>query len=231
MTNKYPDHFSGKRSLAFLYKCYKKPKGRDITLQKLAEYSSNTDYKELSLLAEHFTVNELLKDGDYQKAAQISKSILTDHKDSEYAKFALYNLGNIYYYYLDDKESGETYFREFIEKYPKDDLVNIVLSTLGEAPVEKDQIEANNVSENIFGNYPNLFNPVTRIEFSLPKAVNVKIEVYNSIGQLVKTLTDNYMETGHHEIEFNAKGLASGVYMYRIEAGEFRDVKKMIFIK
>lgn len=80
-------------------------------------------------------------------------------------------------------------------------------------------------------NYPNPFNPSTSIEFSLPKAENVTIEVYNTLGQGVETLLDKNMQAGNHEVEFNAQNLSSGIYFYRIEAGKFQDVKKMILIK
>jgi predicted esterase/predicted GH43/DUF377 family glycosyl hydrolase len=80
-------------------------------------------------------------------------------------------------------------------------------------------------------NYPNPFNPSTKIKFALPKADKVKIELYNTLGQNVKTLLNKAMKAGHHEVVFNAQNLSSGVYFYRIEAGEFQDVKKMILLR
>ena len=80
-------------------------------------------------------------------------------------------------------------------------------------------------------NYPNPFNPSTTIKFNLPKSSDVRIEVYNATGQKVQTLLNKKMSAGNHQIEFNAGDLASGVYLYKIEAGDFQDVKKMILIK
>ncbi len=80
-------------------------------------------------------------------------------------------------------------------------------------------------------NYPNPFNPATKIKFTLPKPEAVKIEVYNLIGQNIKTLLNKPMPTGNHEVEFDAQNLSSGIYYYKIEAGEFQDVKKMILLK
>ncbi len=80
-------------------------------------------------------------------------------------------------------------------------------------------------------NFPNPFNPSTTIEYSLPKAANVRIEVYNVAGQKIETLLNNAIKAGHHEIEFNAQNLSSGIYFYRMQAGEFHQVKKMILIK
>jgi photosystem II stability/assembly factor-like uncharacterized protein len=80
-------------------------------------------------------------------------------------------------------------------------------------------------------NYPNPFNPSTKIKFALPKPQEVKIEVYNTIGQKIDILLNKQMKAGYHEVEFNAQNLSSGIYFYRIEAGEYHDVKKMIVIK
>ena len=80
-------------------------------------------------------------------------------------------------------------------------------------------------------NYPNPFNPTTQIEYSLPKSEHVKIFIYNTIGQKVNTLKNGVMPAGHHEVTFNALNLSSGIYYYRMEVGEFQDVKKMIYLK
>ncbi len=79
--------------------------------------------------------------------------------------------------------------------------------------------------------YPNPFNPNTMIKFSLPDQGQVRLEVFNSIGQKVVTLINRNMNAGEHEVEFNAKNLSSGVYYYRLDAGEFMDVKKFILMK
>lgn len=80
-------------------------------------------------------------------------------------------------------------------------------------------------------NYPNPFNPSTRIDFILPYASPVKLAVYNTLGQEVALLTNSNMEAGIHSIEWNAAKLNSGVYFYRLEAGNFVQIKKMILIK
>ena len=80
-------------------------------------------------------------------------------------------------------------------------------------------------------NYPNPFNPLTHIGFSIPKPENVRIEVINVLGQTIKTLLNKPVPAGTHILPFNAANLPSGVYFYKIEAGEFHDVKKMILLK
>ena len=80
-------------------------------------------------------------------------------------------------------------------------------------------------------NYPNPFNPNTTIKFSLAKEVQVNLSVVNILGERVMELKNEMMKPGNYEVEFNASTLASGVYLYRISAGEFVDVKKMVLIK
>jgi len=80
-------------------------------------------------------------------------------------------------------------------------------------------------------NYPNPFNPGTTIEFALPTAEMVRLEVYNMIGQRVAILLNEQMSAGAHNVAFDASGLSSGMYIYRIQAGEFAQVRKMTLIK
>jgi hypothetical protein len=80
-------------------------------------------------------------------------------------------------------------------------------------------------------NYPNPFNPVTSIKYSIPKQSAVKLLVYDVVGREVATLVNSTLQAGNYEAEFDGTNLASGVYFYRIEAGDFKDVKKMVLIK
>jgi len=80
-------------------------------------------------------------------------------------------------------------------------------------------------------NYPNPFNPSTQIRFTIPEKTNVKLEVYNLIGQKVADLVNSELSAGEYSITFNASGLSSGIYLYRLQAGNFSSVKKMILMK
>jgi hypothetical protein len=80
-------------------------------------------------------------------------------------------------------------------------------------------------------NYPNPFNPVTTIKYSVPKQSIVKLVIYDIIGRVVGTLANEMKQPGNYEVQFDASNLASGAYFYRIEAGDFVDVKKMVLVK
>ncbi|MEJ5305043.1 MAG: kelch repeat-containing protein [Ignavibacteria bacterium] len=83
----------------------------------------------------------------------------------------------------------------------------------------------------LYQNYPNPFNPITTIKFSLPEKTNVKISVYNLLGQKVKELLNETRDAGTHTINFDGSGLPSGIYFYKIEAGKYTEAKKMILMK
>lgn len=86
-------------------------------------------------------------------------------------------------------------------------------------------------SYELLQNYPNPFNPKTTIKFAIPEKARVTLEVYNLIGQKVVTLVDNELNTGVYEVEFDGSNLVSGIYLYRIQAGSFVSVKKMLLLK
>ena len=83
----------------------------------------------------------------------------------------------------------------------------------------------------LYQNYPNPFNPQTSIKFSLVKAGRTTLKIYNTLGQLVATLVDKKMQAGVYTVSFNAASLSSGMYLYRIESGDFIQVKKMLLLK
>ncbi|MCI0531909.1 MAG: T9SS type A sorting domain-containing protein [candidate division Zixibacteria bacterium] len=85
-------------------------------------------------------------------------------------------------------------------------------------------------------NYPNPFNPTTDIRFTLPQAETVAIIIYNALGQKVKTLVNSRREAGFHTVAWDATNdfgepVSSGIYLYRISAGQYSELKKMIFLK
>jgi hypothetical protein len=84
---------------------------------------------------------------------------------------------------------------------------------------------------NLSQNYPNPFNPSTTIRYSLIKPDLVRIKVYDILGREVKTLVNELKLAGTYEVQFNASGFASGIYLYRIESGNFVQTRKMILQK
>ena len=95
-------------------------------------------------------------------------------------------------------------------------------------------IQSNNHNPEIYflaKNYPNPFNSTTTIAFTLPQSVFITLKIYNILGGEIASLVDKKLQAGNHTYTFDGSNLASGVYLYRIEAGEFQDMQKMILIK
>jgi CubicO group peptidase (beta-lactamase class C family) len=80
-------------------------------------------------------------------------------------------------------------------------------------------------------NYPNPFNPNTTISWQLPEGSNVTLKIFNTLGEEVAILVDEYKIAGRYEVEFNAAGLPSGIYFYQLRAGQYVETKKMVLIR
>ena len=109
-----------------------------------------------------------------------------------------------------------------------------VLTNMNSLSMNKSHIFPSSV--NLHQNYPNPFNPITRLSYDLSKNVMVNIMVYDILGRQVKALLNSPQTAGHRSIQWNATNNAgqqvpAGVYLYRIEAGEFRQTKKMVLLK
>jgi hypothetical protein len=87
------------------------------------------------------------------------------------------------------------------------------------------------VSFSLSQNYPNPFNPITKIDYSVTKSGNVKLAVYDILGNQVYTLINHKHEAGNYSVEFDGSKLSSGTYIYKIESGNFTSTKKMLMIK
>jgi Tol biopolymer transport system component len=115
--------------------------------------------------------------------------------------------------------------------------VNSATSSPGSAKLLENSEESTLPKEYCLRNaYPNPFNPTATISFDLPAAGQVKLEVFNMLGQKVRTLVDGDLSAGTHSIEWNSaddsgKRVASGIYLYRLQAGEFSETKKMVLMK
>ena len=80
-------------------------------------------------------------------------------------------------------------------------------------------------------NYPNPFNPVTNVHFSIPKSGNISFKIYNSVGQLVSTYFEGFIEAGNYNADIDASKLASGIYFYTLSSKDFTETKKMMLVK
>ncbi|MCX6833427.1 MAG: T9SS type A sorting domain-containing protein, partial [candidate division Zixibacteria bacterium] len=124
-------------------------------------------------------------------------------------------------------------------------LINIgVKLPSGQIPLDimniayKTGLESNSIPSgySLDQNQPNPFNPSTLIRFAVPKAGDVQLQVLNILGQKVRTLVNEFRAVGTHEVQWdgrddNGNAVSSGVYLYRIQAGNFVETKKMVLMK
>jgi hypothetical protein len=97
--------------------------------------------------------------------------------------------------------------------------------------VEEEQIDEMPTIYFLSNNFPNPFNPSTKIKYSIPQSSNVVIKVFDILGNEIETLINEEKSAGTYEVKWNAENLPSGVYFYQLNAGEFVNTKKMILLK
>lgn len=145
--------------------------------------------------------------------------------DGSYAELESTAILKLYFSTVDIADPPISYVRDYIfetnGRYIVTNRDNILSAKGNQVPF----------SNKLYNNYPNPFNPVTNIKYEINKNINVKITIYNILGQEVKILVNEFKKAGNYEIKFDGTNLASGIYFYRIEAGDFIEAKKMVLIK
>ena len=120
--------------------------------------------------------------------------------------------------------------REYTLRTPASSLTVRVLVGL-DSEIERTLKELLPDSYSLGQNYPNPFNPSTTIRYGLPQRSMVTLTVYNALGQQLRQLVSEEQEAGFHEVKFDGTGLASGMYFYRIQAGSFEQVKRLLLLR
>jgi len=132
--------------------------------------------------------------------------------------------------------TGESQFRTKVFAFSDGKNVDITADCDFETEDGSGIASSDNLSElptsyDLAQNFPNPFNPSTIIRYSLPEQAFVALKVYDISGREVKTLVDEMKSAGTYEVSFNSSGLSSGMYFYRINAGSFSKVMKMVLVK
>lgn len=109
--------------------------------------------------------------------------------------------------------------------------INYYNSNFTQLPVSVNETPITVNDYELFQNYPNPFNPTTKIRYTIPKSGAINLKVFNILGQEVKILVNEFQTVGRYEVDFSSKGLASGVYIYRLQVNGFDQSKKMIILK
>jgi hypothetical protein len=98
-------------------------------------------------------------------------------------------------------------------------------------PVQNNVIYTTPTEFSLSQNYPNPFNPITTIQYSIPESGNVSLKVFNTLGEEVAELVNEYQQPGIYKVNFNGENLSSGIYFYQINESDYIETKKMVIIK
>ncbi len=147
-------------------------------------------------------------------------------------------------YYLNEegnKEKAEGEYKLLKEKYPNAPITEAALFALNSGSMLKGENEFDNGSESnsdeitktyeLLGNYPNPFNPTTQISYQIPEDGFVNLIVYNTLGQVVSTLVNEYQTSGKYSAQFIGRNLTSGIYFYTIKVNDYFSTNKMLLLK
>ena len=236
LVDKYKDGFVGKRALAFIEYILSETERDKEILPMLEQYSNGKS--KVAQFAHYRKVYQYFKLQEYDKAIEIMKTTEFSEEDADLRQARLYDLGIAYYDLLGKKAEAYNYFDELVKTYPDCPLAEVANTVYRitkdgyEKPTESEDEEVVTVTETkLFANYPNPFNPTTVIKYQLADAAQISLKVYDVMGREVATLVNTYQNKGSYEVTFNANGLASGIYFYKLNAGGKQFINKMLLMK
>ena len=190
--------------------------------------------------------HQMVNAGLYKDAVNNLLTILRKYNlNVDIEKNTLFRLGAFYTQFLGDNKSSDQYFNELKQKYPDDELIGqidviksmgAISNTAGQNEsafglAKELEFETKNNTEFGISNYPNPFNPTTKISYTLPEEGKVQIKIFDALGRTVTTLLDEIVSSGKHSIEWNASKSASGIYFYGISFKGQTLYKKMLLVK
>lgn len=242
------DALLGKYALSKIEECYTQAGKKDYLdyskkeIKPLLKDGSETYVEALELEA-----HQMVNLGLYKEAVNNLETILKKYNlNGEIEKNTLFTLGAFHNIFFGDKVNSDKYFGELKQKYPNDELVNQIEIVKGLGLAANGSVQSGNAStpliettpdvkttvfEDAIINYPNPFNPSTRISFTLKDGGKVSLKVYDVLGKEVANLADGVYEVGKHVASFDGSNLASGIYFYRLVTPNATITKKMVLTK
>ncbi|MDP2883991.1 MAG: T9SS type A sorting domain-containing protein [Ignavibacteria bacterium] len=229
---KYPEYFSGCRSLVFMERTLEKLGRSGEILASLNNTATTYDGKLVGKFAASRRVYQYINQGRYQDAVAQASEVVQQNADTTLVKFALYDLGSSYWYGLGDTRNGALYYGQLIARFPNDPLSRSAQVTLGSpvGPLSKPGAVATRSSSSTefdLQNYPNPFNPSTTISYQLTAKGSVSLRIYNMLGQEVAALVDGERLPGYHQAMWDASRNPSGVYVYQLIATDEKGQKQV----
>ncbi len=224
-----------KAALTKLNYLYKAKEDKNTFTAYLNDLASKNNYKLYLPYIQRFSIWDNIEKSDYQNSISVADVVLKNaNADEDLICEMLYEKGLVYKYYIKNQSKAEEMFGDVIANYPKHILAKFASQESGIELKEKFGIKATESEETVsysLDNYPNPFNPMTTISYSLPEAGQVTLKVYDLLGREVVELVNSSKERGKHNVIFNASKFSSGFYIYTIRVNDFYASKKMLLTK
>jgi hypothetical protein len=233
----YQDSNSALIALNRIFYCYDRMNADTNEYSTLRNYylnlvSSNTNDTTFARTASELSRKCLVQQREFINAIYEYEHVVTNSNDS--AEILASEISILEIYILLSSEQGDAASFTGQLGYLKPSNLTDAMNKIREKMGHKQGLSVSNNTPKVFSlsqNYPNPFNPITKINYSIPNSINVSLKVYDILGRLVKTLVNEYKDAGSYFVTFDGSSLASGVYFYRIEAGNFVQSKKMVLVK
>jgi tetratricopeptide (TPR) repeat protein len=243
----FPDQPEAEYALVHLAHCYQEA-GYNADIIPALDNLFTGDYSsDLKHLARYMSISQLAKGGLYEQSLNRCQDLLVMNCSERREKELRFEKALLYRYGLEDKPMAIRSFQDVIRRYPEDDLACIArveLEIMGFHQTQEVDLGAKMVTSSaslperfiLCQNYPNPFNAHTSIQYELPEATTVTLNVYNILGQKVRTLVDAFHIAGRYKTTWDGRdtrgvNVASGIYFIRLEANSFTQTKKMVLLK
>jgi parallel beta-helix repeat protein len=235
LVNNYPDYSVSYNALNLLKETYTENElaAKEDIYTSLFNKNSKKDL--------HAMAGLILSDIDKKNKLKQIDEVITAYKGESVIELALFDKLVYYYFELEDGTNARTISNELDEQFPLSEGAVEAHKILGDEkyfnvePIRKkayqDSSEQTLTEYSLSDNYPNPFNPVTKIGYTVPQTSFVTLKVYDVLGREVATLVNEEKISGVYEVEFNGSNLSSGIYFYSLTAGDFHQTKKLILMK
>lgn len=236
----YPNSPASEFSLTMIREAFLKDNKKTDHRNYIGIVASSGKRSKASRFAMRNLVSAYQRDGKIDEAVAIAEEILSTDPTDEESMDILFQLGMINMFSNEDSSKAIEYFRQIVTDFPDDDIAQVAADHiellngggLGKGAFGDKSSDENKPSKYFLSdNYPNPFNPETKIEFALPNAGFTRLIIYDLRGREVTRLIDKELNAGVHTISWNASGFASGLYFYSLQSGNFIQTKKMMLLK
>lgn len=228
--------------------CYQELDWQDQIVPYLDKVAEQYPKQDIGYWAMVHSVPWLETAAKYDEAIKRCEILQQEYQSNkDVSSYLSFQMGMIYKYGLNDNKLAVDYFSQFLYDSPDHDLAVVAKLELEDSKATiflpkkqtSEPVVANaNVPNHFefYQNHPNPFNPETEIRYQLPAATRVNLTIYNLLGQKIRSLVDKEQEAGFHFVHWDGTdehgtSVASGMYLYAIGAGEFKQVKKMLLLR